>query len=123
MSAAWLLAAVLMLPLLLLIASNPASAMTPEERRAYLEKLQQILPDAPAFRAWLEKSGELPPDFDNSAAHERPPRPPLRFLDGRRVRTAADWKARRVEIQQLFEKYDIGIAPAQAQARSRCCPG
>ena len=49
---------------LLAASAAPAAAMTEQERRVYLEKLQQVLPDAPAFRAWLEKSGELPPDFD-----------------------------------------------------------
>jgi hypothetical protein len=33
---------------------------------------------------------------------------PVKFLDGRPVRTAADWKARRAEIRQLLEKYDTG---------------
>ncbi len=99
-----------LLPLLLLIAFHPASAMTPEERRVYLEKLQQILPDAPAFRAWLEKSGELPPDFDALPRRNALP-DPLHFLDGRAVRTPADWKSRRAEIQQLFEKYDLGTFP------------
>jgi dienelactone hydrolase len=90
----------------------PASAMTPEERRVYLEKLQQILPDAPAFREWLQKSGELPPDFDALPRRNALP-DPLRFLDGRPARTAADWKLRRTEILQLFEKYQIGTFPAK----------
>ncbi|HEV2447420.1 MAG TPA: hypothetical protein VGS58_15925, partial [Candidatus Sulfopaludibacter sp.] len=50
---------------LLLAGSHCASAMTAAERREYLEKLQRILPDVPSFRAWLEKTGELPPDFDS----------------------------------------------------------
>ena len=36
---------------------------------------------------------------------------PLKFLDGRPVRTAADWKARRAEIWQLYQKYDLGTFP------------
>jgi hypothetical protein len=78
--------ATLLLSLPLLVSLHPASAMTPEERRAYLEKLQQILPDAPAFRAWLEKTGELPPDFDSLPRMNALP-DPLHFLDGRPVRT------------------------------------
>ena len=54
----------LLLMLLAMAGSQPAGAMTPQERREYLAKLQQILPDAPAFREWLQKTGELPPDFD-----------------------------------------------------------
>src|SRR5579862_725760 len=95
---------------LLAACAAPAAAMTEQERRAYLEKLQQILPDAPAFRAWLEKSGELPPDFDSLPRRNTLP-DPLHFLDGRPVRTPADWTSRRAEILQLFEKYDLGTFP------------
>ncbi len=44
------------LPLMLLgvAGSQPAGAMTPEERRAYLAKLQQILPDVRSFDQWLQ---------------------------------------------------------------------
>jgi hypothetical protein len=72
--------------LLLLLAGvagfRPAAAMTPEERREYLAKLQQILPDVPSFREWLQKTGELPPDFDALPRGNALPEP-LRFLDGR----------------------------------------
>ncbi len=87
-----------------------AGAMTPEERRQYLEKLQQILPAVPSFNAWLEKTGELPPDFDSLPRMNGLP-DPLRFLDGRPVRTPQEWRARRAEIRQLFEKYDLGTFP------------
>ena len=60
----------------------PAGAMTPEERRQYLAKLQEILPDVPSFRDWLQKTGELPPDFDALPKINGLPEP-LRFLDGR----------------------------------------
>ncbi len=62
-----------------LLCSLPAHAMTPEERRAYLEKLQATLPDAPAFREWLQKTGELPPDFD-ALPRMNPLPDPLQFL-------------------------------------------
>jgi pimeloyl-ACP methyl ester carboxylesterase len=91
-------------------ASQPAAAMTPEERREYLAKLQQILPDVPSFRDWLQKTGELPPDFDALPRVNGLPEP-LRFLDGRAVRTPAEWLARRAEIRRLFEKYDLGTFP------------
>ncbi|SPE32856.1 conserved hypothetical protein [Candidatus Sulfopaludibacter sp. SbA3] len=84
--------------------------MSPEERRQYLEKLQQILPDVPSFREWLQTSGELPPDFDALPRINGLP-DPLRFLDGRTVRTPAEWRTRRAEIRQLFEKYDLGTFP------------
>jgi pimeloyl-ACP methyl ester carboxylesterase len=87
-----------------------AGAMTPDERRQYLEKLQQILPDVPSFTAWLQKTGEIPPDFDSFPRVNGLP-DPLHFLDGRPVRNAQEWRARRSEIQQLFEKYDLGTFP------------
>src|SRR5450756_529899 len=100
------------LPLVLLsmAGSTGAAAMTPEERREYLAKLQQILPDVPSFREWLQKTGEVPPDFDSFPRVNGLP-DPLRFLDGRAVRTPRDWEARRTEIRQLFEKYDLGTFP------------
>jgi pimeloyl-ACP methyl ester carboxylesterase len=84
--------------------------MTPDERRQYLEKLQQILPDVPSFTAWLQKTGEIPPDFDSFPRVNGLP-DPLHFLDGRPVRNAQEWRSRRNEIQQLFEKYDLGTFP------------
>src|SRR5580700_6105398 len=99
------------LPLLLLVsASQLPGAMTPEERKQYLEKLQQILPDVPSFREWLQKTGEIPPDFDSFPKVNGLP-DPLKFLDGRPVRTAEEWRARRAEIRQLEEKYDLGSFP------------
>lgn len=85
-------------------------ALTPDERRRYLTKLQGILPDVPSFRQWLDKTGELPPDFDALPRVNGLP-DPLKFLDGRPVRTPLECKARRAEIRQLFEKYQTGTFP------------
>ncbi len=38
---------------------------------------------------------------------------PLKFLDGRPVRNAAEWRNRRAEIWQLYQKYDVGTFPAK----------
>src|SRR5271169_6185515 len=100
----------LLLMLLGMAGSQPAGAMTPEERREYLAKLQQILPDVPSFREWLQKTGELPPDFDALPRINGLP-DPLQFLNGKPVRTPRDWPSRRAEIRQLFEKYDLGAFP------------
>ena len=89
---------------------HPSRAMTTQERRQYLEKMLQTLPDVPLFRQWLEKTGEIPPDFDAFPKINGLP-DPLKFLDGRPVRTAAEWKARRAEVRQLLEKYDTGSFP------------
>jgi len=103
-------------PITLLLASlalvPPAGAMTSEERREYLDKLLKILPDAPQFKQWLDKTGELPPDFDALPRVNGLP-DPLKFLGGRPVRNAADWKSRRAEIWQLYQQYDLGTFPAK----------
>lgn len=99
---------------ILILSASSAGAMTPAERREYLEKLQRILPDVPSFRAWLDKTGELPPDFDALPKINGLP-DPLTFLDGRPVRSAQDWSRRRAEIRQLYEKYDLGTFPPKAK--------
>jgi dienelactone hydrolase len=96
--------------LLLLAIALRAAAMTPEERKAYLDKFVQTLPAVPSFNAWLQRTAELPPDFDTLPRINGLP-DPLRFLDGHLVKKAEDWKARRAEIFALEEKYDIGTFP------------
>src|SRR3954447_23332870 len=88
----------------------PSPAMTPQEHKAYLDKLVQILPPVPSFNAWLQRTGELPPDFDALPKINGLP-DPLRFLDGRVVKTPDDWAARRAEIYALEQKYDLGTFP------------
>lgn len=90
--------------------SSAPAAVNEAARRAYLEKLLQILPSAPAFDAWLKQSGELPPDFDALPRVNGLP-DPFRFLDGKVVKTAADWQARRKEIGDLYQKYQLGTFP------------
>ena len=86
------------------------SAADQAQRREYLEKLLSILPPAPAFTAWLKTTGELPPDFAALPRVNDLP-DPFRFLDGRTVQTAADWQARRREIGDLYQKYQLGTFP------------
>jgi pimeloyl-ACP methyl ester carboxylesterase len=85
--------------------------MTPEERKAYLDKMVELLPQVQSWTEWQQKTGALPPDFDALPKINTLPDPFL-FLDGKRVvKTPEDWKARRAEIRELFEKYDIGRIP------------
>ena len=103
---------ILLAALLIFSALPVLRALTPDERRQYLTKLQAIIPDVPSFREWQSKTGELPPDFDALPRVNGLP-DPLKFLDGRPVRTPLEWKARRAEIRQLFEKYQTGTFPVR----------
>ncbi len=84
--------------------------MTEPERREYLKKLEQILPESKAFTDWLRASGELPPDFDALPRSNALP-DPLRFMDGRPMNSAAAWPERRAEIRAAFERWVIGRVP------------
>jgi pimeloyl-ACP methyl ester carboxylesterase len=84
--------------------------MSVQQRQQYLEKLEKILPAVPTWTTWQQKTGTLPPDFNSLPKHNELP-DPLTFLDGRPVRTAADWAKRRQEILQLSEKYEWGKVP------------
>lgn len=98
---------------LFILSSLFASAQdtsTEQGRTEYRQKLQQILPPAPYFDKWLEKTNALPPDF-NSLPKENGIPDPLTFMDGRKVKTAADWAARRKEIDELSQKYVWGTVP------------
>jgi cephalosporin-C deacetylase-like acetyl esterase len=96
--------------LALLALAPPSPAMTPEQRRAYLDKLLQTLPAVPSFNTWLQRTGELPPDFDALPRINGLP-DPLQFVNGRKVKTTEDWKKRRAEIYALEQKYDLGSFP------------
>jgi len=89
---------------------SPSRGMTPEDRRTYLDQLLKILPDVPSFDQWLAKTDELPPDFDAMPRVNALP-DPLQFFDGRPVASAAEWNARREEIFQSEQKWDIGSMP------------
>jgi pimeloyl-ACP methyl ester carboxylesterase len=95
---------------LLLVAPALGWTMTPEQRKDYLDKFIKTVPDVPTFRQWVQKSGELPPDFDALPRINSLP-DPLRYLNGRPVTTPEDWIGRRAEILQLFEKYAWGAFP------------
>jgi hypothetical protein len=84
--------------------------MTPEQRREYRNQLVQVLPDVPAFNEWLKATDEPSPDFDALPRCNHLP-DPLMFVGGRPVKTPEDWKQRRDEIRQLFEKYAWGSIP------------
>jgi hypothetical protein len=90
--------------------AHPLRAMTEQERRAHLEWMLKSLPNAPQFNEWQQRTGEIPPDFDAFPRNNFLP-DPFTFMNGRTVRNASDWTARRAEIRQLLEKWDIGSVP------------
>ena len=100
--------------LVFLTLAGSVPAMSEQERRDYLDWMLKSLPPAPAFNQWVKDTGELPPDFDTFPRNSYLPEP-LQFLNGKPVKSAADWAARRTEIKQLFEKYDVGTFPPPAK--------
>ncbi|MCR4824776.1 MAG: alpha/beta fold hydrolase [Bacteroidales bacterium] len=97
----------LILAVSVLLAGTVASA---DNRRDYLQWMQENLPECPEFDAWLQGSGALPPDFE--ALPRTNLLPDARtFLDGSPVVTEADWERRRAEILGLFIKYEWGTMP------------
>lgn len=76
--------------------------MNPKEE---LKRLLRILPESKPWREWLEKSGELPPDFDSLPSI--PDLPDL--LES--VGNAQEWARRRDHIKALFHKFVIGTVP------------
>jgi cephalosporin-C deacetylase-like acetyl esterase len=82
-----------------------------QNREDYLKWVKQSLPAVPEWNDWQQKTGELPPDFDQLKKSNLLPQP-LRFYDGQPVKNmATDWAKRRNEIKQLFEKYVTGTFP------------
>ncbi len=80
-----------------------------DRRVGYLRQLRRILPRCEVFENWLNRSGELPPDFSLLPPRYRPP-DPLIHDNGRPV-TAASWPLRRVEIVAALEQWVFGHAP------------
>lgn len=86
--------------------------MSESDRRDYLDWMNRTLPEVPEWTEWQRSTGTLPPDFESLPRQNSLP-DPLRFVDGRRVTSAADWPARRAEIRSLFERYVTGSFPSK----------
>lgn len=81
-----------------------------ERRIAYRDELQRLLPRSAEWEQWLQRTGELPPDF--SVMPGQPGLPdPLRFANGGRVKSQAAWRERREGLLGLFQHYVIGRVP------------
>jgi len=95
-------------------AADPVAVSDPQ-----LAELLRILPRSAPWEDWQRRTGEVPPDF--AALPSRPGLPdPLRFEDGRRVRSKRQWLERRTEILSLFAHYVTGtVPPAPGRVRAR----
>ncbi|MBW3624075.1 MAG: alpha/beta hydrolase [Armatimonadetes bacterium] len=93
--------------------TSPAAESDLSKRRATLDQLRRILPPSAPWEAWLEKTGELPPDFDAMPSTPGLPDPLVRRVNGKivPVRTKAEWKERQEELRALFQQWVIGSVP------------
>jgi dienelactone hydrolase len=87
------------------------------EREAYLDQLRRMLPPSAPWEAWLNETGELPPDFDALPAIPGLPDLLLREVDGQRVpvTTAQEWQDHRKELKALFHHWVLGQVPPPPQ--------
>jgi dienelactone hydrolase len=82
-------------------------------RQAFLDQLRRILPPSPPWEAWLEKTGELPPDFDSLPSIAGLPDPLLRQVDGCLVpvNDAQEWAEQRQALKALLHHWLLGTVP------------
>ena len=82
-------------------------------RRVYLTQLLAALPPSPHWNAWLQRTGELPPDFSTLPVHVDLPDPLVEHesVERRPIARKADWKHRRVKLKQLLQHYVTGTFP------------
>ena len=103
-----------------LSAVAPCPWVTDEERdlvrtRVFASESQPGTPERDTTRFYVnrEKSEYVEFNYDESKAGEGTYtlEDPLTFVDGRKVKTAADWPARRREILKIFEREVYGKLP------------
>lgn len=84
-----------------------------ERRSDYLETLRAMTPKVEAFEAWLEATGELPPDFEAMPSIPWLPDPlePYPPNSAPRIDSAAEWDAYRPELKRLFHHWVLGTMP------------
>lgn len=79
--------------------------MTNESQQAALAQLRRVLRSSAPWEAWLEQSGELPPDFTTLPANDDLPD----LLAG--VSTPADWQEKRKHTKALLHQWMLGTVP------------
>jgi dienelactone hydrolase len=88
------------------------------KRAAVLQHLLEIYRDpeddkvheVPIWEEWLARSGELPPDFDALPSHASLP-DLLTFFNGSPVNSPDQWPARRAEMLELLQYFQLGSWP------------
>ncbi len=83
-----------------------------DSRQRDLEWLKSRLTPVERFDKWLEKTGELPPDFNSLPSVPWLQDPLVQVFDRKEQRvTAEQWPARRAQISDLVEDWLLGHAP------------
>ena len=82
-------------------------------RRLYLTQLLTSLPPSPHWNAWLQRTGELPPDFSTLPVHVDLPDPFVEHESAERrpITSQVEWERRRVILKQLLQHYVTGTLP------------
>lgn len=102
---------------LLLCLTLPLCAAADEaetkRRRAYLTELLTALPPSPHWNAWLQRTGELPPDFSQMPSSVELPDPLVARGTGerRRITNVAEWERCRTQLKQQLQHYVTGSLP------------
>ncbi len=90
--------------------TSSAQAGELARRTATLDELRRVLPRVDAFEEWLDKSGELPPDFAKMPSVPGLP-PLLSDAQGSAVSTPAGWRVRREHLLEEVKRYIAGSVP------------
>jgi hypothetical protein len=101
------------LALVLVAVALPLRAASEQAQHDHLAWMLASLPNAPRFTEWQQRTGERPPNYDAFPRNNFLP-DPLAFMNGRTVRNASDWDARRAEIRQQLERWQVGRVPPKA---------
>ena len=95
------------------IANAGGTADNIQKRKAFLAQLLAMLPPDPAWNEWLQRTGELPPDFDALPTMVELPDPLLLDEHGKQVRITSQeqWARKRQILKEMFQHYVTGRFP------------
>ena len=88
-----------------------------DRRAEYLETLRTMTPQNDTFEAWVEATGELPPDFEAMPSIPWLPDPLTPYPPGSapQIDSADAWEAYRPELKDLFHHWVIGTMPPRPE--------